>query len=138
MRSGILLVDDDQEDQFIFCDAMKLVNSNEPVHIENNGINALDYLSSLPHHLLPCVILADLNMPKMNGRELLIQVKASGQYKNIPVIIYTTSVNKMEKQACLHLGAHDYITKPLSYAQSIEVAEMVVKLCRELQEQDGG
>lgn len=136
MRSGILLVDDDREDQFIFCDAMEMVDNAEPVHIETNGINALSYLSSLPHYQLPCVILADLNMPKMNGSELLRRLKANEQLKNIPVIIYTTSVNEMEKHACLALGAHDYITKPLGYNQSIEVARMIVKLCRELQEQE--
>lgn len=136
MRSGILLVDDDAEDQFIFCDAMEMVENSQPVHIANNGIDALNYLSSLRQHQLPCVILADLNMPKMNGSELLIHLKSNGKYKNIPVVIYTTSVNEMEKYSCLRLGAHDYITKPLSYAQSIEVAEMIVKLCRELQNQE--
>ena len=136
MRSGILLVDDDAEDQFIFCDAMEKVENSQPVHLVNNGVDALSYLSSLRHQQLPCVILADLNMPKMNGSELLMQLKADGKFKNIPVIIYTTSVNEMEKHSCLRLGAHDYITKPLSYAQSIEVAEMVVKLCRELQGQE--
>jgi len=134
MRSGILLVDDDAEDQFIFCDAMENVDNAEPVHIESCGIDALNYLSSLPHDKLPCVVLADLNMPKMNGNELLKQLKANERFHNIPIIIYTTSVNELEKQACLALGAYDYITKPLSYQQSIEVAHMVVKLCRELKE----
>jgi CheY-like chemotaxis protein len=135
MRSGILLVDDDAEDQFIFCDAMEMVENAEPVHIECSGVDAIDYLSSLPHEQLPCVILADLNMPKMNGNELLKQLKGNERFSNIPVIIYTTSVNEMEKQACLALGAYDYITKPLSYKQSIDVAQMVVKLCRELKKE---
>ena len=132
MRSGILLVDDDAEDQFIFCDA---VENAEPVHVERSGVDAIDYLSSIPHEQLPCVILADLNMPKMNGNELLKQLKGNERFSNIPVIIYTTSVNEMEKQACLALGAYDYITKPLSYKQSIDVAQMVVKLCRELKKE---
>lgn len=135
MRSGIFLVDDDAEDQFIFCDAMEMVENAEPVHIECSGVDALNYLSSLPHEQLPCVILADLNMPKMNGNELLKQLKANERFQDIPVIIYTTSVNELEKQACLAFGAHDYITKPLSYKQSIEVAQMVVKLCRELKKE---
>lgn len=134
MRSGILLVDDDAEDQFIFCDAMKTVDNTESVHLECCGVDAINYLSSLPHHQLPWVVLADLNMPKMNGSELLKNLKGNENFKNIPVIIYTTSVNEMEKQACLVLGAHDYITKPLTYKQSIEVAQMVVKLCIQLQE----
>ena len=132
-RSGILLVDDDREDQFIFCDAMNSVDGAQPVHTETNGVEALRYLSSKEIHQLPCVILADLNMPKMTGSELLKQVKINKAFKHIPVVIYTTSVNELERQACLGLGAHAYITKPLTYNQSIEVAQMIVKLCRKLQ-----
>ena len=137
MPSGILLVDDDVEDQYIFCDAMNAVDNEEPVHIKCCGTDAVAYLTSLPPNQLPCVVLADLNMPKMNGAELLKQLKDDKRFKNIPVIIYTTSVNEMEKRASLRMGAHDYITKPLSYHQSIEVARMVVTLCGELQKQEG-
>ena len=134
IRSGILLVDDDLEDQFIFCDALETVDNTEPVHIECSGVDALEYLSTLPHQQLPCVVLADLNMPKMNGSELLKELKRADSFRNIPVIIYTTSVNESEKEACLRLGAYDYITKPMSYHQSIEVAKMIVNLCHELKE----
>jgi CheY-like chemotaxis protein len=134
MRSGILLVDDDSEDQFIFCDAMSMVENAEPVHIECCGGDALNYLASLSSKQLPCVVLVDLNMPKMNGSELLKRLKRDERFNEIPVIIYTTSVNELEKQACLALGAYDYITKPLSYKQSIDVAQMVVRLCKQLQE----
>ena len=136
MPSGILLVDDDVEDQSIFCDAIALVDAGQQVHAEKNGLSALKYLSSLPQQQLPCVILADLNMPKISGTELLMQVKKNEQFKNIPFVIYTTSVNELEKASCLRMGAHAYITKPLSYKQSIEVAQMIIRLCRELQEQD--
>ena len=132
MRPGILLVDDDAEDQFIFCDAIETVDNNVPVHVECCGVDALNYLSSLPHDLLPCVVLADLNMPKMNGNELLRNLKRNEHFKSIPVIIYTTSVNVTEKEACLGFGAQDYITKPMSYQQSIEVAQMVVRLCEQI------
>ena len=134
MRSGILLVDDDKEDQFIFCDAMHYVDGAQPVHTEANGIDALRYLSSKDQQQLPCVILADLNMPKMTGSEFLKQVKINKEFKHIPVIIYITSVNELERQACLGIGAHAYITKPLTYNQSIEIAQMIAKLCRDLQE----
>ena len=87
MRSGILLVDDDMEDQFIFCDAMQTVEITEPVHIECCGTDAINYLTSLPHGQLPCVVLADLNMPRMNGTELLKRLKGSDHFKSSPVII---------------------------------------------------
>lgn len=133
MRSGILLVDDDAEDQFIFRDAMEGLSDAHPLHCEKNGIDALRYLSSLPHHSLPCVIVADLNMPKMNGSELLVQLKNSTEFRDIPVVMYTTSINPAEKETCMSLGAYCYITKPLTYSQSIDVARMVMDLCRELE-----
>jgi CheY-like chemotaxis protein len=138
MRSGILLVDDDAEDQFIFCDAMESIDQPRPVHIECCGVDALNYLSSLAPDQLPCLVLADLNMPKMNGNELLRQLKSDERFRNIPVVIYTTSVNEFEKYACLRLGAEDYITKPLSYTQSIEVAQMITNLCGRLQPPEAG
>ena len=136
MRSGILLVEDDTEDEFIFRDAMESIDGAEPVHCEKNGIDALNYLSSLPHGRLPCVIIADLNMPKMNGPEMLVQLKKNELLRNIPVVMYSTSANELEKQACLKLGAHSYITKPFTYSQSINVAQMIVKLCRELKQME--
>ena len=130
MRSGILLVEDDPEDQFIFRDAIDSVENAEPVHAEKNGVEALRYLQSLSSQQLPCLILADLNMPVMNGSELLTHLKEHEEFRDIPVVIYTTSVNSLEKEACLRLGAHAYITKPLSYQQSIEVARSIVQMCR--------
>ena len=134
MRSGILLVEDDPEDQFIFLDAIDSVEHAEPVHSENNGVDALRYLQTLSSHQLPCIILADLNMPVMNGSELLTHLKEHEQFRDIPVVIYTTSFNTLEKETCLRLGAHAYITKPLSYRQSIEVARSIVQMCRQWQE----
>lgn len=131
VASGILLVEDDPEDQSIFEDAIQSLKSREPVMIRKNGIEAIEILSSL--HLsgtLPCIILADLNMPKMSGSEMLRLIKADERFKSIPVIVYSTSINKIEKENCLRLGAHAYITKPLTYKESIEVAEMVLRLCR--------
>lgn len=132
MTTGILLVDDDLEDQYIFRDAMDSINSPEPVHTEQNGVTALAYLVGLPPGKLPCVILADLNMPKMNGVDFLDNVKNHNHLKNIPVVIYSTSESKSEQEACIRRGAYAYITKPLSYQQSMDVAKKVVELCRKV------
>ena len=133
MQSVILLVDDDKEDQFIFCDALQAVGCTQPVHVEKDGAEALRYVSSASNPL-PCIILADLNMPKMSGSELLTEIKANERLKEIPFVIYTTSVNEQERARCLQKGAHAYITKPLSYKQSIEVARMIMQLCIEVEQ----
>jgi CheY-like chemotaxis protein len=132
MRSSILLIDDDLEDQFIFKDAMNFINSTESIHTEQNGQNAFKYLLNLSYDSLPCIIMADLNMPKMNGAQFLNLVKSTEYLKSIPVVIYSTSENKLEQESCLTLGAHSYIAKPLNYKQSIEVAKTIVEICRKV------
>ena len=71
----------------------------------------------------------DLNMPKMNGTDTLKNIKSDPRFSNIPVIIYSTSINPLEKEACMLLGAHSYITKPLSFTESLDTAKLFLKLC---------
>ena len=131
--ASILLVDDDAEDQAIMADALAEMDESLPVYFEQSGINALERLEALAKlGTLPCLLVIDLNMPKMGGAEILGLMKGDERYKNIPVVIYSTSNNETEKAACLRLGAHDYITKPLSYKESLEVARQLVQICHTL------
>ena len=133
--SGILLVEDDPEDQSIFEDAIRSLQNSDPLHVEKNGVDALNTLNHLQREgSLPCIIVADLNMPKMSGTELLRKLKLDENLNHIPVIIYSTSINPVEKENCMRFGAYAYITKPLSYKESIEVAEMVLQLCQTVQQ----
>jgi CheY-like chemotaxis protein len=134
MQPLILLVEDDAEDHFIFCDALETISSAAEVQVQPNGIEALKFLHSNPAGKLPSIIITDLNMPKMNGCELLVQLKSTAAFSNIPVVIYTTSVNEKESAHCLKLGAAAYISKPLTLRESIEVAELILRISSELQE----
>jgi CheY-like chemotaxis protein len=129
MQTGILLVDDDLEDQYILREAIESIKCSESLHTEENGLNALEYLNGLPAGQLPCLIMADLNMPKMDGADFLHHLKSSNHLKSIPVVIYSTSENMQDQEACIKRGALAYINKPLSYQQSIEVAKRVVEIC---------
>jgi CheY-like chemotaxis protein len=137
--SVILLVEDDPEDQFIFEDAIRALRAPETVIVHKDGIDALEFLVHLYQSgVLPCIILADLNMPKMSGSEMLRTLKGDERFRDIPVIVYSTSINTAEKEHCLHLGAYAYITKPLTYKESLEVAEMILHVCRSFQEKGPG
>lgn len=128
--SGILFVDDDSEDQAIMADAMQTVNNTMPLYFVGSGIEALEKLESMQQEgHLPCLIVVDLNMPKMSGGEMLALVKKDDRFQHIPVVIYSTSVNKAEKEVCLQRGAHAYLTKPLSYQESLGVANFFLSLC---------
>jgi CheY-like chemotaxis protein len=121
----ILMVDDDPEELVLIEEA--LLDVGKKVHYEENGVEALRYLDHC--HQLPSLIILDLNMPKLNGIETLAHLKANDKYKDITVVIYSTSVNSKEKDNCIKLGAHSYVVKPLSYAETIRTAKHLAELC---------
>ena len=108
-----LLIDDDFDDQEIFALALEKVDSEFQCIIANNGYEGLKYLNNTSN-VLPSYIFLDLNMPLMNGKECLIEIKKHSSLKNIPVIIYTTSSLQDDIIQTRKLGAADFITKPSS------------------------
>lgn len=131
-RPRILMVDDDLEDQQIIKDTFNDLGYGMSIHFEATGEGALGYLRHC-HDAgeCPCLVVLDLNMPKMNGRQVLTFLKTNDSFKNIPVIIYSTSLNPIERDQCMALGAHSYVIKPITYSQSIETAKMFYGFCSE-------
>ena len=107
---SIVLVDDDRDDQEIFKSACAMVDTSVEVVGFENGQLALEGLSSLPAQ--PDVIFLDLNLPRLNGVEVLKELKHSSDFKDIPVIIYSTSFDKRVKDKCSSLGAVAVMEKP--------------------------
>jgi len=64
--------------------------------------------------------------------QTLSKIKNDNRFKEIPVIIYSTSINPLEKEKCILLGAHSYITKPVSFEESIETAKIFLQFCQKL------
>ena len=106
----ILLVDDDSDDQLFFIDAIKELEPALECGIANNGVEALDLLKKVPPP--PSLIFLDLNMPLMNGFECLAKLKEINQYKEIPVIIFTTSNHPIDVERTISMGAKMFLTKP--------------------------
>ena len=126
----IILADDDPDDQAIIQDAMELLDTGDVMMFAENGEKLLDLLQrSFTSLSSPCLIVLDLNMPKMNGTQTLKRLKSDKNFKHIPVIIYSTSINPLEKEKCLLLGAHSFITKPLSYSESKVIAQTFLQFC---------
>ena len=126
----IILADDDADDRTVVQDAMELLDAADVMVFAENGEKLLDLLQKNFTGLSsPCLIVLDLNMPRMNGTQTLSRLKTNEQFKHIPVIIYSTSINPVEKEKCLLLGAHSFITKPLSYKESIETAQTFLQFC---------
>lgn len=129
---SILMVDDDEEDRLLLKDVFDELGLGRTIHFEENGEEAIRYLKGrLEGGDLPCLIILDLNMPRLNGRQTLEYIKSQPRLKNITVIIYSTSLNPLERDECLALGAHSYVVKPATYNESVRIARSFYAFCSE-------
>lgn len=109
----ILLVDDDEDDQDIFREAVSIVKPDCELRVAHDGEHALEKLRE--QEQLPDYIFLDVNMPRMDGREFLRQVKAHPKYQKVPVVIYSTSNHTAEVGRYFKMGATNFITKPSEF-----------------------
>lgn len=126
MRSTkpVLLVEDDSIDAMTVRRAFKdLKLTNELAH-SINGEEALKYLEDQSNER-PCVILLDLNMPRMNGTEFLKVIKADEELKKIPVIVLTTSNEERDVVESFRLSVAGYIVKPVDYKKFVEAIRTI-------------
>jgi CheY-like chemotaxis protein len=116
----ILLVEDDLVDAMTIRRALRDIKVTNPTPLVENGEEALAYLRD-PSNPRPCLILLDVNMPRMNGLELLRHLKADDALKTIPAVILTTSKDERDKLAGFELSAAGYMIKPVDYLQFVDV-----------------
>ena len=120
----ILLVEDDEVDTMTVQRAFKdLKVTNELVH-RINGEEALKYLRAEDRQM-PCVILLDLNMPKMNGVEFLKISKDDKKLKKLPVVVLTTSKEEHDIVESFELSVAGYIVKPVDYKRFVEAIRAI-------------
>ena len=126
MRSSkpILLVEDDNVDVMTVKRALKDLKINNPLVSTANGEEALEYLKN-NGNTRPCIILLDLNMPKMNGIEFLKIAKADDTLKKIPVIVLTTSSQQQDIIESFKLSVSGYIVKSVDYAEFTEAISTI-------------
>lgn len=118
----LLLVEDSPTDAELTIRALQKRNmANNLVHVKN-GADALDLLFGTGNHagsadiiFVPKVILLDIQMPKMNGIEVLQKIKADPRTKSVPVVMLTSSKESSDIQKCYDLGANSYIVKPVNF-----------------------
>jgi CheY-like chemotaxis protein len=112
---SVLFIDDDQEDFELFCEALKeLIPETRCLH-KIDGKSALSYLLHQPLTDLPGCIFLDVNMPGMDGKECLQRIKSVPRLKDIPVIMFSTSVKPEDAVTYTALGAQDSVLKPYTY-----------------------
>jgi CheY-like chemotaxis protein len=120
----LVIVDDDLEDHFILEEYFKIFGLQSSVRFLQNGQDAIDYLQEVQDNsLLPKLIVLDLNMPILNGTQTLLHIKRNQRYKDIPIIILSTSENENEKRKCLSFGAIEYLVKPTTYDDGLTMVK---------------
>jgi|SRR5688572_15403702 CheY-like chemotaxis protein len=108
----VLLVEDDPDDVELMQQALADNEVRYSLQLINQGDMVIPYLDSCKK--FPDVVILDLNIPKLHGREVLKKIRESLNYTTLPVAILTTASSNMERESCLALGADAFITKPSS------------------------
>lgn len=108
----VLYADDDADDKDWVSEACAEVDASLALEFVDNGRQVLDYLLQNGPERLPSLIVLDLNMPELDGRQTLKKLKTHPLYQGIPVAIVTTSANKTDRDVCRQLGASLFLTKP--------------------------
>jgi len=126
MRSSkqVLLVEDDSVDAMTVNRAFKDLKILNPLVHRTNGEEALDYLRDEGNEK-PCVVLLDLNMPRMNGIEFLKIVKVDDELKKIPVVVLTTSKEERDIVESFKLSVAGYIVKPVDYKKFVDAIRTI-------------
>lgn len=136
----ILIAEDDAEDRMLVKDALdesRLVND---LRFVENGEELLDYLlnknkyEDKDHNPLPGLILLDLNMPKMDGREALREIKKHPELRVIPVVVLTTSQAEEDILRTYDLGVSSFITKPVTFGSLVDIMKTLGKYWFEIVE----
>lgn len=120
----ILLAEDNPNDVELILAAFKEANFLNKIHVAHDGEEALDFLHRRGTHAgrtgpQPAVILLDLKMPKVDGREVLRQVRADPQLRHLPVVVLTSSREESDLFASYELGANAFVVKPVDFQDFI-------------------
>jgi CheY-like chemotaxis protein len=127
----ILIADDDEDDRMFTKEAFEENYLLNEIRFVNDGVELIDYLKRRDKYTNPAdsprpgIILLDLNMPKMDGREALKEIKSDPLLRSIPVVVLTTSKAEQDVLQTYDLGVNCFITKPVAFSDFIEVTRML-------------
>ena len=128
-KHTILWADDDVDDLELFRNVLHELTDQYQVLEFHNGRQVLDHLTTAAKDPLPCLIILDMNMPQLSGRETLAILKSECAYKDIPVVIFTTSSSEVDRTFCKRFDT-PMITKPPSYERLKELVGHFLTHCR--------
>jgi CheY-like chemotaxis protein len=127
-KHTILWADDDMDDLEMFREIIQIDAPDHEVIEFRDGQQLLNFLKGIDKKDHPCLIVLDMNMPVLSGKETLTRIKSEPGLQNIPVVIFTTSINPADKHVC-DQSATEMIIKPPSFDQLRSAVKRLVNLC---------
>jgi len=127
----ILLVEDNPDDEALTLRALRKNNVMNEVYVARDGVLALDYLFARNEHAardprdLPTIVLLDLKLPRLDGLEVLRQIRANEKTRLLPVVILTSSREQQDMVSGYSLGANSYIRKPVDFDQFLDAVKQL-------------
>jgi two-component system response regulator len=130
-RNTILLVEDNPDDEELTKRAFEVCKLSNEIVVVRDGMEALDYLFATGTHadrdpeLLPQVVLLDLNLPKIDGLEVLRRIRADARTRRLPVVVLTSSSEERDIVQSYDLGANSFVRKPVDFFRFIDAAQQL-------------
>jgi CheY-like chemotaxis protein len=124
----VLLVEDDPGDVLMTREAFADHKLKNTLHVVDNGADAMAFLRKEGEHAsapTPDLVLLDLNLPRMDGREVLAAIKGDDQLRTIPVVVLTTSEAEEDVLRSYQLHANAYVTKPVDFERFLDVVRQI-------------
>ena len=124
--SPILLVEDNRDDEKLTIFALREASLRNRIDVMRDGVDALDYLFKRGPHAdakTPQLILLDLKLPRINGLEVLKELRSSPETRNIPVVVFTSSNEESDIKQTYRLGVNSFIQKPIDFNEFTKVVQ---------------
>jgi CheY-like chemotaxis protein len=112
----ILCVDDDPDDQLMVRETIHIIEPHARIVTASNGQEGIDYLMNATAEELPCLIIMDINMPFLDGKETIVRLRKESKLATIPVVMFTTSSSKLDKTFFEQYNI-PFLTKPISQSE---------------------
>ncbi|RCR70448.1 response regulator [Larkinella punicea] len=130
LNTSILIADDDADDRLLIEQAFRECNLTSELYFVEDGEQLMDFLYQREPYasaLRPSLILLDLNMPRKNGIQALREIKANEQFRQIPVVVLTTSTAEEDILRTYDLGVSSYISKPFDFSTLLDITTTIKK-----------
>ncbi len=125
MDKAILLIEDNPDDAELTRIAFAEAGVDYRLQVVGDGVQALAYLRGSAPADLPSLVLLDLNLPKLDGREVLEAIRAEPATRSLPVVVLTTSAEPFDVDKVYELGANSYIQKPVEFERFVDVVRQI-------------